>query len=122
MELHRLSVQRDPGLAYLEFLRTQNLSAGVYRLPAGGVDSQQPHTEEEIYFVVSGRARFRAGEQDVEVSGGDFLFLEPGEPHHFHDIGEDLTLLVVFAPAESTSKAAREVRRDVLIGDSEPGS
>jgi mannose-6-phosphate isomerase-like protein (cupin superfamily) len=71
-------------------------------LPRGGTDGQSPHTEDEIYFVVSGRARFRAGDEDRAVTAGDTLFVAAGLPHRFHDIEEDLTLLVVFGPAEGT--------------------
>jgi len=74
------------------------LSLGVYRLPAGAGDSQQPHAEEEVYYVAAGRASFRAGERDVDVKAGDILFVPAKEPHHFHDIQEDLELLVFFAP------------------------
>jgi mannose-6-phosphate isomerase-like protein (cupin superfamily) len=74
----------------------------VYRLPAGAGDSQQPHAEEEIYYVASGRARFRAAERDVEVKAGDILFVPAKEPHQFHDIQEDLELLVLFAPPEGS--------------------
>jgi mannose-6-phosphate isomerase-like protein (cupin superfamily) len=102
MEIHHLPALRDEGKAYFEFLRTRNLSVGVYRLSAGGTDSQQPHGEEEIYFVVSGRARFSSGTQDVAVNAGDILFFPPREPHRFHEIAESLELLVFFAPAEGT--------------------
>jgi mannose-6-phosphate isomerase-like protein (cupin superfamily) len=102
MDSFRFADLRAEGKAYLEFLRTRDLSAGVYRLPAGAEDKQQPHGEEEIYYVVSGQARFRAGEQDVDVSPGDILFVPPREPHRFHDIRADLELLVFFAPAEGS--------------------
>ena len=39
---------------YLEFLNVPDLSMGLYILPAGGTDPQRPHTEDEVYYVVSG--------------------------------------------------------------------
>ncbi len=87
----------------LEFLRVPALSLSTYRLPAGGPDPQQPHTEDEVYFVVCGRARFKAGEQDCAVQPGTVLFVEAGVEHRFHSITEDLELLVVFAPAKTRS-------------------
>jgi mannose-6-phosphate isomerase-like protein (cupin superfamily) len=102
MQMHRLSEVREEGKAYVEFLRTRDLSLGVYRLLAGAGDSQQPHGEEEIYYVASGRARFRAADHDVEVKAGDILFVPAKEPHRFHDIQEDLELLVFFAPPEGS--------------------
>lgn len=101
MKLQRPADLRRPGKAYVEFLRTQALSAGVYRLATGAADLQQPHREDEIYYVISGLARFRSGKEDVAVGPGDVLFVPANEPHHFHDITQDLELFVVFAPPES---------------------
>lgn len=35
----------------MEHLRVPDLSVGTYRISAGGVDGQRPHTEDEIYVV-----------------------------------------------------------------------
>jgi len=100
MEKFRVSSIREGGKAYSEFLRTLDLSAGVYRLPAGATDPQQPHGEDELYYVIDGRARFTTGESDTAIQPGDALFVAAKEPHRFHQITEDLELLVVFGPAE----------------------
>jgi quercetin dioxygenase-like cupin family protein len=89
------------GKSYREFLRVPALSAGLYVLPAGGTDHQKPHREDEIYYVLRGRARFRAGSEDREVSTGDVIFVAPEVGHRFYDITEELAVLVVFAPAET---------------------
>ena len=94
------------GKAALEFLRVPAVSLSVYRLPAGGADPQQPHSEDEVYYIVRGRAQFRAGNENCAVEPGTVLFVEAGIEHRFHAIEEDLELLVVFAPAESTRAGA----------------
>ena len=100
-ELHELIADAEKaGKPYLEFLRVSDLSAGVYRLPAGGMDPQQPHTEDEVYYVVSGRGRVRVGTEDRLVMGGSVVYVAKGVEHKFHSIEEDLTILVFFAPAE----------------------
>ena len=86
---------------YLEFLRVPAMSAGLYVLPAGGTDPQRPHHEDEVYYIVRGRARFLAGEEDREVAAGSVLFVAAEIEHRFHDIQEDLAVLVFFAPAET---------------------
>lgn len=93
--------RQQKGRAYLEFLRKEALSAGLYVLGAQAQDLQKPHAEDEIYYVLSGRGRFRAGNKDLPVMPGDLLYVAAGEPHHFHEIVEELRLLVFFAPAES---------------------
>lgn len=85
---------------YLEFLRVPSLSVGVYRLPAGGADPQNPHTEDEVYYVISGKALIRVGDEDRSVGAGSIVFVTAHAPHRFHAIEEDLTVLVFFAPAE----------------------
>jgi mannose-6-phosphate isomerase-like protein (cupin superfamily) len=95
--------RRRSGRAYLEFLRVSTLSAGLYFLPAGGADPQQPHGEDEMYYVVSGRGTFRVGSEDRVVGPGTVLFVPARLEHRFHSITEDLTILVFFAPAESSA-------------------
>jgi quercetin dioxygenase-like cupin family protein len=91
------------GRLYREFLRVPALSAGLYVLPAGGTDPQKPHREDEIYYVIRGRARCQAGKEDREVSAGSVIFVAAELEHRFHDIEEELAVLVLFAPAESQS-------------------
>lgn len=92
--------QQAAGRAYLEFLRVPSMSMGVYSLPSGGVDPQQPHAEDEAYYVVSGRGQIRVGEEDRPVGPGSIVFVAASVDHRFHSIEEDLTILVFFAPAE----------------------
>jgi mannose-6-phosphate isomerase-like protein (cupin superfamily) len=96
-----LSRQRgEQGKLYLEFLRVPAMSAGVYVLPKGGTDPQKPHREDEMYFVVRGRARMQLGSDHAEVRTGSVIFVEAELEHRFYDIQEELELLVFFAPAE----------------------
>ena len=96
------------GPAYREFIRVPSMSVGVYRLRPGDVDGQQPHTEDEVYYVVRGRATFVRGPEGLvesqAVSTGSILFVEHGVEHRFIDVVEELVLLVFFAPAEYSAK------------------
>jgi quercetin dioxygenase-like cupin family protein len=97
-------LERHRGVAgpYLEFLRSGSLSAGLHVLPAGADDEQQPHCEDEVYVVAAGGSLFTAGSDTREVRAGDVLYVAAGVPHRFHDISEELRLIVVFAPPEGT--------------------
>jgi len=100
--LPEIAEQRaQSGKPYREFLRVPAMSAGLYVLPAGGTDHQKPHREDEIYYVIRGRARFKAGLEDREVSGGSVIFVAAEIGHRFYDITEELAVLVFFAPAET---------------------
>src|SRR5262245_50344771 len=85
---------------YLEFINVPSLSMGIYRLPVEGIDGQQPHTEDEIYYVISGRAKFQLENETRMVSPGSILYVAAHQTHKFYEINEELTLLVFFAPAE----------------------
>ena len=100
--------QKDLGERYLEFFTadTGTISLGLYVLPAGDTDPQQPHTEDEIYYVVSGAGRLQVGDEDTDVKSGTVIFVETGATHRFHSITETLTLLVAFAPPRR-SRATR---------------
>ena len=86
---------------YLEFLRVPAMSVGVYTLAAGSSDPQKPHKEDEVYYVVRGRARMQVGSDDRAIREGSVIFVSANLEHRFHDISEELTVLVFFAPAES---------------------
>ncbi len=87
---------------YLEFLRVPALSLGLYVLPAGGVDPQKPHAQDEVYYVIRGRGCIRVGTEDRSVGPGSVVFVAAGAEHRFHSIAEELTILVFFAPAENS--------------------
>lgn len=89
-----------------EFMRVETFSAGLYRLKAGERDAQKPHTEDEIYFVTRGRAKFAAGENLQDVAAGSVIYVEAHREHRFVDIVEDLEALVIFAPAEASNRPA----------------
>jgi mannose-6-phosphate isomerase-like protein (cupin superfamily) len=85
-----------------EVLRSDLLSVGLYLLPAGGTDDQTPHNEDEVYYAVSGRAKLRVGSQEHPVKAGTLLFVPALESHFFHDIEEELVLVVFWAPPEGS--------------------
>jgi mannose-6-phosphate isomerase-like protein (cupin superfamily) len=103
-----LQQQANSGRLYLEFIHVPSLSVGVYHLPAGGTDPQQPHSEDEVYYVVSGRAMIRVGDEDRPVTAGSIVFVAAEVEHRFHNITEELVILVFFAPAEYSNQSPSE--------------
>jgi mannose-6-phosphate isomerase-like protein (cupin superfamily) len=95
-----LEERKQSNKLYLEFLKVPDLSMGLYTLPAGGTDPQSPHTEDEVYYVVSGRAKILVAEEILDVQAGSIVYVAKNVAHHFHSIEEELTVLVFFAPAE----------------------
>lgn len=87
--------------AYLQFLRERHMSAGLYALERGTADTQRPHAQDEMYFVVSGRGAITVGDETTAVARGSVVYVPAGVQHRFHHVTEDLRVLVVFAPPES---------------------
>jgi len=98
----------DAGRLYEELIRSHDLSVGLYRLPAGSTDPQSPHTEDEVYHVISGRATLRVGDETRAVGPGSVVFVAADTEHRFVNIEEDLVVLVVFGPAEYTHRLDHE--------------
>ena len=97
------------GELYHEFLHVPAMSAGLYELAVGAEDPQEPHTEDELYYVVAGRAALLVGAEDVPVAAGSLVYVPANVVHRFHDITEALSVLVFFAPAEYSQRSAEAV-------------
>lgn len=108
-ELNQLIRQQSrTGKPYLEFLHVPDLSAGVYQLLVGDHDPQLPHTEDEVYYIVSGKAHIQVANEDRTVRQGSIIYVPKRVAHRFHSIEEDLIVLVFFAPAEYSLKGKAE--------------
>jgi mannose-6-phosphate isomerase-like protein (cupin superfamily) len=96
-----LNEARGSGDPWREFMRAGIFSAGIYRLAAGAADEQTPHREDEIYYVIAGRAELEVAGEPHAVEPGSIAFVAKEVEHRFVNIAEDLELLVLFAPPES---------------------
>lgn len=102
-ELADLDAARmSAGRLYHEFVSVPDLSGGLYVLEAGATDPQSPHTEDELYVVMSGRGRIVVGDEERAVGPGSVIFVAARVAHRFVDIEERLVILVAFGPAEDS--------------------
>jgi len=90
---------------FLEFLDVPTLSCWLYQLPAGGHDGQSPHENDEVYYVVKGRATLLADGKRFEAKPGSVLFVKAHVEHRFIDIKEDLDVIVFFSAAPTAKSA-----------------
>jgi mannose-6-phosphate isomerase-like protein (cupin superfamily) len=96
-----LAQQMVKGEPFLEFLRRNSMSAGIYVLDAGADDPQQPHDQDELYYVIEGQAVLEVDGDQKPVKSGSLVFVAAGVQHRFHSIASKLSCLVVFTPAET---------------------
>jgi len=88
----------EQGHGYVDFFASEKLSVGLSVWPAGTIDRQQPHEEDEVYYVISGRGSIRVAGEERPVRAGSLVFVAAHVEHRFHDIEEDLRVLVFWAP------------------------
>ena len=94
---------------YLEFLQVPSLSVGLYVLSAGAVDPQLPHADDEVYHIISGRGFIQVGTESRAIQAGTVLYVEANVEHRFHEIAEDLTILVFYAHANTQTSTMKGV-------------
>lgn len=70
------------------------LSVELYK--PNKVDTQSPHTRDEIYVIASGSGEFNLEDEITFVKAGDFLFVPAKAAHHFFDFTTDFSTWVFF--------------------------
>jgi mannose-6-phosphate isomerase-like protein (cupin superfamily) len=108
MEAHEIpELNPEPrdsvGHGYVDFLASQKLSVGLAIWPARANDGQRPHREDEVYYVISGRGMITVAHEQRPVKPGSLVYVAAGVEHRFHDIEEDLRVLVFWAPPHTRS-------------------
>lgn len=76
-----------------------------------GVDTQQPHTRDEVYVVVRGRAEFLNDGVRENVHEGDLLFVPAGVVHRFENFSDDFAVWVMFYGPEGGEGSQRDLSR-----------
>ncbi len=102
LEQVKAAIGRD-GRHFNVFLDTDTMTAELYELPKNSVDLQSPHELDEMYYIISGEGQFTADGVERHVKTGDSIFVKAHVGHRFHDITEDLSVLVYFSKKESNA-------------------
>jgi mannose-6-phosphate isomerase-like protein (cupin superfamily) len=69
-----------------------------------GVDPQQPHSRDEVYFVASGSGEYVCGGSRQSFQPTDLLFAAAGVVHRFENFTDDLSVWVLFYGPEGGEK------------------
>jgi mannose-1-phosphate guanylyltransferase len=92
---------------FAEVLATESVTVEIGRYPTSS--PKNPHTEDEIYYIISGSGMIRVGDETYDVGAGDVVFVEQGLEHDFFDIDEAITALTIFVgSADPSSYSIRE--------------
>lgn len=83
-----------PEKPWREVMRHGSMYAGLYA--PRGIDGQQPHSQDELYVVVAGQARFSRADEASDVAAGDILFVPAGMTHRFEAMSDDFAVWAIF--------------------------
>jgi mannose-6-phosphate isomerase-like protein (cupin superfamily) len=104
---HRSMKARLPGSdTYDRFL-------GVNTFGPGGVYEAHAHETPMFYYVLTGRAKMRVGDEERIVERGAWVYTPPGMAHYTENIGDDDLSYILFGgnPKSPDSKAHEAVKR-----------
>ena len=80
------------------------------------------HTQEdEGFFILEGRYRFRIGDTERIVSAGEFVMAQRNVPHAFRSLGPDLGKMLVYLTPAGAESYFEEMSR-ILMDDPERGA
>lgn len=82
------------GKHFIEAFRKGNLSIEIYKPEK--VDLQTPHTQDEIYVIVSGSGMFKNGDDHYPFKTNDLIFVPAYVNHRFYDFTDDFSTWVIF--------------------------
>jgi mannose-6-phosphate isomerase-like protein (cupin superfamily) len=80
---------------FIDFISTKGIKAGIMRLHAGEIDTQGPHTVDEVYYVIEGNGFIRLDGKDHEIRQGTSIFVPAKAEHRFH--GNKQHLVIFYA-------------------------
>ena len=82
---------------FLDFLKVRDLEAGIIVLHPGQEDTQEPHSADELYYVIEGTGFIELGKSAKPVKKGSIIFVPAGLHHKFYGNKEDMVVLYMFA-------------------------
>ena len=86
---------------FYTFLNKNTLSVGILVLQPGEKDTQEPHDNDEVYYVIEGDGFLKIKNKNYEVSKDKIFFVKKNVEHYFHANKKELKILYFFGGYES---------------------
>ena len=78
------------------FINRDSLAVGLLVLQSGEDDTQIPHSNDEVYLIISGDGFLRIKNKDYPVSKNKLFFVAKNVEHFFHSNTHELRVLYFF--------------------------
>lgn len=79
-----------------DFLQTNSIDAGILVLKPGQKDIQEPHSRDEIYYIIEGNGFIEIGENTYSFHSGMCIFVPSNTPHRLFDNISQVIALYIF--------------------------
>ena len=86
---------------FYTFINRDSLAAGVLVLKPGEEDTQEPHENDEVYYIISGDGFLKINDKDYEISKDKLFFVAKGVEHFFHGNTTELKVLYFFGGSDT---------------------
>ena len=83
------------------FINRNSLAVGLLVLQSGEEDTQTPHSNDEVYYIISGDGFLRIKNKDYAVSQDKLFFVGKDVEHYFHRNSKELKVLYFFGGPDS---------------------
>ena len=98
IEIRKLYSKMDlDNSGFLTFFDLEHLQAGILRLRLGEIDTQEPHSTDEVYFVLEGDGSIEIGNKSYEIKKDLFIYVPAEVKHRFHGNTQEILVLYFFS-------------------------
>ena len=81
---------------FYTFINRDSLATGILVLQPEEEDTQVPHDNDEVYFIISGDGFLKIKDKDYKVSKDKLFFVAKDVEHYFHGNKKELKVLYFF--------------------------
>ena len=96
-----ITVLEEEDTQFAEVFSKESITLEIGKYPTSS--PKNPHTENEVYYIISGSGMIRVGDNTYSVERGDVVFVEQGLEHDFFNIDEEITALTIFVGSDNPS-------------------
>ena len=90
-----LSDLEDLGGYFIDFITTKGIQAGIIRLHPGENDTQEPHSVDEVYYVIEGNGFIKLNGENHAIKQGTSIFVPARTEHRFYGNNQDFVIFYV---------------------------
>jgi len=81
---------------FLTFFDLEHLQVGILRLRPGEIDTQEPHSTDEVYMVLEGDGFIEIGNKSYDLNKDLFIYVPAQVKHRFHGNKQEIVVLYFF--------------------------